>query len=172
MRQAVLYSNTKSIWSAKKDVPPAAQIFLCCRSNGMPSKQQFQPPGLPLYPENQTGCCALLKEDACTFYAQRPLICRTHGLPLLYLAEEYDESGGRVGDEAPDWQISWCDLNFNTVTEETMEEIFDPEDVLNMEEWNTILRELNQDFLETEEGSPFRGKKRISLKDLFTEGWL
>ncbi|WP_246157130.1 YkgJ family cysteine cluster protein [Oceanispirochaeta crateris] len=120
-------------------------------------------------PENTQGSCALLKEKSCSFYSNRPLICRTHGLPLLYLTEEYDAKGTRVAPEIPDWQISWCDLNFTSVTDETMEEVFDPEDVLNMEEWNTHLKQLNQEFLKTEEGAPFRGKERISIQDLFTK---
>ncbi|MDC7242275.1 MAG: YkgJ family cysteine cluster protein [Spirochaetales bacterium] len=110
--------------------------------------------------------CSLLKNDSCCIYKSRPLICRTHGLPLLYLIEEFDLEGHRTGMDEPDWQISWCDLNFTTVTEETMEYLFDPEDVLNMEEWNTRLKELNQDFLECEEGAPFRKQKRISIADI------
>jgi Fe-S-cluster containining protein len=123
----------------------------------------------PFIQERQPGSCALLKDRICSFYPSRPLICRTHGLPLLYLAEEYDKQGDQVESEEPDWQISWCDLNFTTVSEETMEEIFDPEDVLNMEEWNTRLKTLNLDFLETREGAPFREKRRIPLQEIFKE---
>jgi Fe-S-cluster containining protein len=118
-------------------------------------------------PENRKGECSLLKNSICSFYPFRPLICRTHGLPLLYLTEEYDLEGYRTNNEEADWQISWCDLNFTSVTEDSMEEIFEPEDVLNMEEWNIRLRALNQDFLETPEGRAFQGKNRIPLQDLF-----
>jgi len=119
-------------------------------------------------PEKTDESCFLLKDQACISYPYRPLICRTHGLPLLYLTEEYDLEGNRTGLDEADWQISWCDLNFTTVTEETMEEIFEPEDVLNMEEWNNRLRSLNLDFLETEEGRPFRGRSRIPLHEIFS----
>jgi len=119
-------------------------------------------------PEKPVESCALLKEHACSLYQDRPLICRTHGLPLLYLTEEYDLEGNRTELDEADWQISWCDLNFTAVTEETMEEIFEPEDVLNMEEWNTQLKSLNQDFLETEEGALFRGRSRIPLSEIFS----
>ena len=36
-------------------------------------------------PFSEEGSCALLSPDKlCTVYATRPLICRTHGLPLQY----------------------------------------------------------------------------------------
>ena len=40
--------------------------------------------------------CALLLDGRCSVYAQRPLICRSHGLPVA------DDAG----------QVSWCPLNF------------------------------------------------------------
>jgi len=119
-------------------------------------------------PLKEEGRCSLLEQDACRLYPSRPLICRTHGLPLLYLMEEYDASGARTGLDDPEWQISWCDLNFTEVDEDSMEEVFDPEDVLNMEYWNQQLKELNREFLETGEGLPFRGKARFSLEEIFS----
>ncbi len=119
-----------------------------------------------IQPSTSDEVCSLLSGGACTFYPSRPLICRTHGLPLLYLTEEYDLEGNRTGLDEADWQITWCDLNFTTVSEETMEEIFEPEDVLNMEEWNTRLKSLNRDFLETPEGEPFRGRNRIPIREI------
>ena len=122
----------------------------------------------PPRPDGGDERCSLLNTDeACSFYPFRPLICRTHGLPLLYLIEEYDPEGHRVDSSEPEWQISWCDLNFTDVDEESMEEIFEPEDVLNMEEWNLKLAALNSEFLETTAGEPFRGKKRLPLRDIF-----
>lgn len=109
--------------------------------------------------------CTMLDNDACIVYSFRPLICRTHGLPLLYLTEEYNDAGIRIKTEEPDWQISWCDLNFTEVSEETMEDIFDPEDVLNMEEWNLILGKLNREFLKTPEGKTL-GKSRIPISEI------
>lgn len=44
--------------------------------------------------------CIFLKNHLCTIYQQRPLICRTHGLPLLFVNDD---------DE---WELSACDLNF------------------------------------------------------------
>lgn len=41
----------------------------------------------------ETGRCAFLgKEEECRIYAFRPLVCRTHGLPLRWIAEENKET--------------------------------------------------------------------------------
>ncbi|MCW7753561.1 YkgJ family cysteine cluster protein [Desulfobotulus sp. H1] len=45
------------------------------------------------------GCCPLLEEGCCVLYAARPLICRTHGYPILV------EEGG-------DAFLDCCPLNF------------------------------------------------------------
>ncbi len=124
--------------------------------------KQEQPRLVPVDSDEQ---CALLVDHACSLYPFRPLICRTHGLPLLYLTEEYNDAGIRMKPDDPEWQISWCDMNFTEVSEETMEDIFDPEDVINMEEWNLLLGKLNRQFLKTPEGQSFSGK-RIPLKDM------
>ena len=51
-------------------------------------------------------CCLLHPGTGrCAVYRHRPLICRTHGLPLL-------QSGALMGQPAPDARISCCPLNF------------------------------------------------------------
>ncbi|OQY33151.1 MAG: hypothetical protein B6241_08590 [Spirochaetaceae bacterium 4572_59] len=124
-----------------------------------------QDEGLHPQPYVSEERCTMLDNDACMVYPYRPLICRTHGLPLLYLTQDYNDAGIRIKVDEPEWQISWCDLNFTDVSEETMEDIFDPEDVLNMEEWNLILGKLNREFLKTPEGKAL-GKNRIPLKNI------
>ncbi len=47
--------------------------------------------------------CPLLEEGACLLYADRPIICRTHGLPLLLTGD-----GGR--------RVDYCPENFRGVT--------------------------------------------------------
>jgi uncharacterized protein len=131
-------------------------------------EKAFKESGLPSPADRSDEGCILLNKDSCLLYPYRPLICRTHGLPLLYLTQEYKDTGIRIKTEDPEWQISWCDNNFTEVSEETMEDIFDPEDVLNMEEWNLLLGKLNQDFLKTPEGRNF-DKNRIPLKNIIQE---
>lgn len=49
--------------------------------------------------EVSEGECVFLIEGLCSIYESRPMICRTHGLPLLFMGED-------------EWQLSYCELNF------------------------------------------------------------
>jgi len=104
---------------------------------------------------NSNACVFLDQEGACKIYPYRPLICRTHGLPLLYPILEYDEGGKEQVPEEPQWQLFYCDLNFQGVTDEDMEKVFTPETVLNMEEWNQRLVLINEGFRGSADGSSF-----------------
>ena len=44
--------------------------------------------------------CAFLSDHACLIYEHRPMICRTHGLPLIYTNDDNE------------WELSNCELNF------------------------------------------------------------
>jgi Fe-S-cluster containining protein len=46
----------------------------------------------------EDGVCCLLLDERCQFYGQRPLICRTHGLPL-------------ASAELTDGEVDCCPLN-------------------------------------------------------------
>jgi hypothetical protein len=52
--------------------------------------------------------CALLLSDRCAVYAWRPLICRTHGLPVLQTAP----AKGAAGSADAPGEIGCCALNF------------------------------------------------------------
>jgi uncharacterized protein len=67
------------------------------------------------------GPCPLLVDDRCALYSRRPLICRTHGLPVT--ARELRERG-RAFDV--------CPLNFT-------EEAPAAEDLLNLDVLNALL---------------------------------
>lgn len=58
-----------------------------------------QPTTFPPEPEQSVPCPALL-DGACAVYPARPVICRTHGFPLLYLDD--DDNG----------LLEICPLNF------------------------------------------------------------
>jgi len=51
----------------------------------------------------EEGSCPLLLDDCCLVYRERPVICRTHGLPLLTEVE-----GERL--------VDFCEENFRGVT--------------------------------------------------------
>jgi len=86
-------------------------------------------------PETSTatedGGCVFLKNHKCTIYAERPIICRTHGLPLLYMSDDGN------------WELSACELNF---TEFDMEN-FNSENTFPQDKFNSELFMLNKEFI-------------------------
>jgi len=74
------------------------------------------------------GPCPLLREGACLLYESRPIICRTHGLPLL-------AGSGR------DWRLDWCPENFQGVKS------LPDSAVINLDVLNTTLASINALFL-------------------------
>jgi uncharacterized protein len=62
------------------------------------SSRRSDAPALPIDDEANTGACAFLDAAGdCRIYPVRPVVCRTHGLPLAV----HDEDGGLTGDVCP-----------------------------------------------------------------------
>lgn len=75
--------------------------------------------------------CIFLKDHKCTIYDERPIICRTHGLPLLYMGNDNN------------WELSACELNFTEFdTDEFTEQNTFPQDT-----FNSKLFMLNKTFI-------------------------
>ncbi len=72
--------------------------------------------------------CPLLEEGRCLLYAARPVICRTHGFPLVV-----EREGDRV--------IDFCPKNFNGIT------TFPSSIVIDLDLLNTTLAAINSLFL-------------------------
>ena len=83
--------------------------------------------------ETQTkkGGCIFLKNHVCTIYNQRPIICRTHGLPLLFMNDNNE------------WELSACELNF---TNYNFEE-FTLDNTFQQDKFNSKLFLLNKEFV-------------------------
>ena len=77
--------------------------------------------------------CSFLVDHACSIYADRPIICRTYGLPSATSADD-----GRSG-------VSWCELNF---TELLPDFEFAPDGVLDVDTLNVKLAAVNRLFME------------------------
>lgn len=97
----------------------------------------------------QTGVCPFLIEDSCSIYPFRPLICRTHGLPLLYL-----------DDDMENWNLTFCEKNFTMTSEDFS---FDDE-YLNMEHLNQQLANIQKQHHKKSETSD-----RVSLSSLLAK---
>lgn len=76
--------------------------------------------------------CVFIKNNQCSIYNARPIICRTHGYPLLNMDEEGEE-----------WELSFCELNFKTVDED----YFDEDNTYPQDTINSRLFMLNKDYL-------------------------
>ncbi|NBB90970.1 MAG: hypothetical protein GVY23_07155 [Spirochaetes bacterium] len=127
------------------------------------------PAGRVENPEADRRRCGFLgPEGECTVYSARPIICRTHGLPLAYRLHEYDELGRIVpGTTHMD---SWCDLNFTGLANESAAAYFGRHGRIDQALLNETLEDLNRRFLDSPEGRPYRGRDWIRLSELVGGG--
>lgn len=94
--------------------------------------------------------CGFLKDDLCQIYKYRPIICRTHGIPIAFSNED---------DPAEIFkEVSFCDLNFDNFDDDEGL-VFSDENTLDIDELNTIFFKINYEFCKDP-------KTRIPLKDL------
>jgi len=94
------------------------------------------------YTSHKKGTCVFLKDKACTIYPVRPVICRTHGYPVLI-----------------DEKIDMCPKNFQDIKS------IDSEYILDLENVNNAIASINIIFLR-ETNEKFFMKERITLKEL------
>jgi Fe-S-cluster containining protein len=90
----------------------------------------------------ETGRCLLLHDDRCLLYDARPVICRTHGYPLLV-----------------EGRVDHCPKNFTTLR--TIESNL----ILDLDALNTALAGVNIAFLK-ENKDPRFSRERIETRDL------
>ena len=93
-------------------------------------------------PESEKAPCPILEEDKCVLYAFRPIICRSHGAPILAQEEER----------------RWKDVCFLNFTGSTSLEDVEVEHVLDLERVNQLLALVNQLALGDE------GARRFNLR--------
>lgn len=96
--------------------------------------------------------CNFLIDDLCQIYPSRSFICRTHGLPLLFMNPEGDE-----------WELSVCPLNF------TDYEDFHSENTFPQDTYNSKLFLINQEFVKNYEAEKFGDFEMISMNRLILD---
>jgi uncharacterized protein len=99
--------------------------------------------------DDQDDKCSLLVDKNCIIYASRPFICRTHGLPLVYMNDE-------------EWVLSHCELNFNEVDED----YFSETELYEQDKWNSKLYMLNQEYLNSMDEQKYEANQLIALSEL------
>ena len=90
--------------------------------------------------------CPLLENGICLLYSFRPIICHTHGIPLLTSVE-----GKKV--------IDYCPKNFMGVTS------LPSDAILNLDILNTTFAAINAVFIASSENSAHLGNKRILIAE-------
>lgn len=101
--------------------------------------------------EHNPSKCIFLKNHSCTIYESRPVICRTHGLPLLFTNKDYE------------WELSVCELNFTRFDDAD----FTPENTYPEDKFKSRLFMLNREFLtENPDGHNYGKYELIPLRKL------
>lgn len=96
--------------------------------------------------------CVFLVNNSCMIYASRPVICRTHGLPLLYTNEEGE------------WEMSACELNFTS-----FEDDFHTKNTFPQDRFNSDLFMINKEFVSRNEYSRYSEFDLLPLRSLKDE---
>ena len=94
--------------------------------------------------------CAFLRNHSCTIYQHRPIMCRTHGLPLVYANDDGD------------FELSACELNFTDFDFED----FNPENTMPQDKYNSKLFVLNREFIAEFTDKKYGELDLIPLKEL------
>lgn len=102
---------------------------------------------------DESAPCGFLHEGLCQIYQFRPIICRTHGMPILFLNDSQEE---------PAWEVSFCELNFQNRT--GIE--FTDDALLDIETINAELNSINDQFISSLPEKGFSARQRIHLKEL------
>lgn len=95
----------------------------------------------------QGGRCPLLADGLCLVYANRPVICRTHGLPLLL----------KIDGET---RVDFCPENFQGAKS------LPGQAIINLELLNHALVTINALFVEKTAAAPSKSGQRQSISNL------
>lgn len=90
--------------------------------------------------------CPLLVDSLCAVYPSRPLICRTHGLPIAYV--DYERQA---------IEVSACPLNFAADYD------FDRQELFFIDPFNTELVSLNEGYCAAR---GIYSRRRVPMQDL------
>jgi len=97
--------------------------------------------------------CPMLLRNRCVIYPVRPIVCRTHGLPIFYREAEREF-------------VDYCRLNFTQLPENYE---FEEKCILDMNPFNVELIQLDKKFFEHVSAKTWHPDKRRSLKNILFE---
>lgn len=98
--------------------------------------------------------CTFLKDHSCSIYHSRPIICRTHGLPLLF-----------TNDEGTDMELALCELNFT----DAIELEFTVDNTYPEDSFVSRLYLINREFIKHCKDPDYKGQQLIPLTNILKE---
>lgn len=101
--------------------------------------------------------CPFLVDHECQIYEYRPIICRSHGLPILTMDEEGEN-----------WELSFCPLNFTDADDD----YFTQKNCYQQDLFNSKLYMLNQEFISNFSGVSYKSEDMRYLKEVVSEAGL
>jgi uncharacterized protein len=99
--------------------------------------------------DKDSESCPFLINHACVIYQHRPLICRSHGLPILDMDQEGEN-----------WELSFCPLNFT----ENNDEYFTHSNCYHQDLFNSKLYMLNIEFVKVLDGIEYERDEMIEIR--------
>ena len=110
-------------------------------------------------PFDPNAACAFLSGGLCTLYRFRPIICRTHGLPIAFTSDSDDDD-----EPWPEVSVSFCPKNFIEADPQALD--FGPDNTLDLDALNAELAEINRRHAEEVGGAGVRADRRMPLSRL------
>jgi uncharacterized protein len=95
--------------------------------------------------------CPFLINHSCSIYPFRPIICRSHGLPII-----------NMDREGENWELSFCQLNFK----ENDTEYFDHSNCYDQDTFNSKLFLLNLEFIKKFKDFDYKCDDLIDIQKL------
>ena len=111
--------------------------------------------GFPTPVFDEGASCGFLREGLCQIYPFRPLICRTHGLPIAFEHESPEE---------PEIAVSFCPKNFRDWEQKGL--TFGPDNTLQIDRLNERLSRIHLEFLAENQDEGLTVSTRIELQEL------
>lgn len=96
--------------------------------------------------------CVFLLNHKCTIYEERPVIWRTHGLPLMFM------------NDNSEWELSACELNFLNFDLDK----FTNENTFPQDKVNSLLFLANREFIGNFKEKSFGEFDLIPIRELLT----
>jgi hypothetical protein len=128
---------------------PVEAVALAAALGGLPAKQAAHIRDRAR--AASTAACPLLENGRCLLYATRPIICRTHGMPLLI-----GQEGGK--------RIDFCPKNFRGVAS------IPAAAVINLDLLNATLAAINAVFSHSCRNSAESAQQRFSVAEALLLG--